>query len=979
MAGFLRPLAVFGASAALSVALYQLVTVLDDGSTGPTTAVAATNSKMGPYRLTDLRLLDQTIGYVVEAYVDQSRLDWTEMFDASLHSVESMIPAVMFRRVDDRLNLSIGSFRTVLEVGEINSRLQYRREMGRVAALLDEHLRDDQISFENDDLDPRIGIEFALANGALHTLDPHSTLLPPEQSQEMDVDNAGEFGGLGITITLRDGRLTVDYPLADTPASVAGVEPDDRIVRIDGQSTLNMSLEEAVSTLRGPVGAPVTLHILRDGWDEARPFELKRALIRFNAVTGQLLDGGVGYIELPSFNANCAAELRAALVELDKEAGGLKGLILDLRDNPGGYLNQAVSIADAFVSEGELVSTVGPRDGRGKIERARKAGTASDFPIGVLVSANSASASEVVSGALKNNQRAVIVGERTFGKGSVQTLHPMLYGSKLKITIAQYLTPGEKSIQSVGIPADIQLVPSVVERSEDDASVDLTAFYFRERVTREEDLEAHLEHATSEKGDSTWRVRYLRDADWRRKKAGKPDLEHDWSVQFTRKLLAESRAVDRPDVLKGAAKLVKRASAEEDKDIVAAFGELDIDWRQGPAVESADLDVDIHVKDGDHLSAGIDGVITITVTNRGDKPLYRLSAVGVDHDLLEGREAMFGYIPPGGSATHTRKIIVDDGYPTETAPVSFEFRDTSEKAVATASAPLRVVETGRPEFEWTLTPEIEGEWQPGTVKIRLDVSNVGSGASTEGVARLRNLSGKALDLNVGTLEFGGMVNEDGSVCEPSEPGVEFGITVGDPKSERVATGEPPVYPKECHRELAAGETWSGWFEVVLADSGDKPWEMQLTLGDAVGYDYASIYRNGFYGWFMQTHDIEVAAGTPAQPFADKPPMVEITRRPDEVVEFGSLVISGRVTDDTGIEDVMIFVDDDKVFYQGAPAEGAIDTIPFSADLDLEPGLHTISVLARDVDGLTRSASAVTWVKEAETTAAVPSADAPVVE
>ena len=237
----------------------------------------------------------------------------------------------------------------------------------------------------------------------------------------MDEDNKGEFGGLGITIVDRGGKLTVEYPLKDTPAERQGLQPDDHIVRIDGETTINMSLDEAVRKLRGPVGAPVVIHIMRQGLTESLRKRIVRARIKLNPVEGQLLDGGVAWISIKSFHANVDADLAEQLTLLARNAGGkLKGVILDLRGNPGGYLTQAVAVSNRFLSDGVIVSTVDGRGREGARETARSRNTEPNYPIAVLLDASSASASEIVAGALRNNERAIVIGERSFGKGSVQ-------------------------------------------------------------------------------------------------------------------------------------------------------------------------------------------------------------------------------------------------------------------------------------------------------------------------------------------------------------------------------------------------------------------------------------------------------------------------------------------------------------------------------------------------------------------------------
>ena len=448
---------------------------------------------IGGYDLAQLEILEPTLYHVEENYVEPDRIDFELMFVEGLEAIERRVPVCMFGRQKGgtRVNVQIGDFQTILEVAPIRSRKQLQEEFERVAILLKEHLNTDDIPNVPEEYTPFAEVEYALVNGVLDTLDPHSLLLPPEESREMDVDNQGEFGGLGITIVLREGKLTVEYPLKDTPAEKVGLMPDDHISRIDGQSTINMTLTEAVSLLRGRVGEPVDIEIVREGEKKPMKITIVREAIRINPVEGQVLEGGVGYVSIKNFHQKVESDLHGELTRMNRETGGLRGLVLDLRSNPGGFLSQAVAAADTFLWDGAIVSTV-DGSGRKREERvARAAGAESDYPIVVLVNANSASASEIVAGALRNNERAVIVGERTFGKGSVQNLHQFFDDSKLKMTISEYLTPGDNSIQSIGIPADIALSPALIVPGDEEAEP-IVRMYWRERVRREADLDQHL-------------------------------------------------------------------------------------------------------------------------------------------------------------------------------------------------------------------------------------------------------------------------------------------------------------------------------------------------------------------------------------------------------------------------------------------------------------------------------------------------------
>jgi len=299
---------------------------------------------------------------------------------------------------------------------------------------------------------------YGAIRGMLDTLDPHSSFLPPDVYREMQVETQGSFGGLGIEITVRDHQLTVVSPIDGTPAQRAGIQAGDHIIRIDDAPTKDMTLVDAVRRLRGPKGSQVTVTILREGAD---PFEVSvtRDIIEVKSVrSADLLEDGVGYIRLVSFQERTARDLTEAMAKLKEQ--GMRGLILDMRNNPGGLLNQAVMTADLFLEKGkEIVST----EGRVKNQNLRFGAEQENpetFPMVILVNKGAASASEIVAGALQDHQRAILIGTATFGKGSVQTVIPLNDGSGLRLTTARYYTPKRRAIHDVGLTPDIIVEPA---------------------------------------------------------------------------------------------------------------------------------------------------------------------------------------------------------------------------------------------------------------------------------------------------------------------------------------------------------------------------------------------------------------------------------------------------------------------------------------------------------------------------------------
>jgi len=334
-----------------------------------------------------------------------------------------------------------------------------------------------------EEIDTREVIEGAV-NGLLLSLDPHSTYLEPENYREFKNETNGSFTGIGIRITLRDGVITVIAPIADTPADAAGIKAHDQIVKIDGISTKGKTPYDAVKILRGPKGSEVTISIYREGWEYPKDFVLTRSEIPLESVKSLLLKPGFGYARISNFQRNTTRELKQHITDLQTSAP-LQGLILDLRNNPGGLLEQAVSISDLFLDGGLIVYTRGRKKEQDLTFNAQSDTALPDRPLVVLVNEGTASASEIVAGAIQDHHRGVVVGTKTFGKGSVQTVVPLGDGAGLKMTTAYYYTPSGKSIQATGIIPDIE-----AESLSADTSPDTNSSAHTPR--READLENHF-------------------------------------------------------------------------------------------------------------------------------------------------------------------------------------------------------------------------------------------------------------------------------------------------------------------------------------------------------------------------------------------------------------------------------------------------------------------------------------------------------
>lgn len=331
---------------------------------------------------------------------------------------------------------------------------------------------------------PMKDLMYGAIDGMLATLDPHTSFMPPEVYKEMKIDTKGEFAGLGIEITTRDGNIIVVTPIEDTPAFRAGMQAGDKILKIDDQFTRDMDINAAVKLMRGAKGSAVTLTVMRDGFVKPQEFALVREIIKVKSVKAKTLEDGFGYVRITQFQERTAEDLEVSLAKIARDNGAeVKGLILDLRNNPGGLLDQAVNVSDTFLSSGLIVYTEGREEGSQMKFSAHQKGTEPSYPMVVLINGGSASAAEIVAGALQDQGRAVVLGTQSFGKGSVQTIIPLSDDSGLRLTTARYFTPKGTSIQARGILPDIVVNPIEFKELED-------ASHYREK-----DLRNHFEGA----------------------------------------------------------------------------------------------------------------------------------------------------------------------------------------------------------------------------------------------------------------------------------------------------------------------------------------------------------------------------------------------------------------------------------------------------------------------------------------------------
>jgi carboxyl-terminal processing protease len=976
---------------------------------GLTPAIAANNAVVSAqaksqYDLTALRVVNEVLKLIRDRYVDPKRVKPKEMLLSALNYVQRDVAQVIVLHEEGAptAKIRVDTQEKEFRVDNVQGPWDVSARLRDIFAFLQDGLRGTEVDLRE--------VEYAACNGMLHTLDPHSVLLSPEAYKEMNLSTSGQFGGLGIVISLRDQQLTVINPMPGTPASRAGLKKYDRIAKINTESTLNMGLTEAVNHLRGAPGTKVTVHIHRDGpegWQGTRPFELVRETIRVPSVEKKMLEGNVGYVRLKQFQQNTATDLEVALAELKKQAGGeLRGLVLDLRGNPGGLLDQATKVADKFLLDGPIVATVGNSEGREE-RKAQSDGTEPNYPIALLVNGSSASASEIVAGAMKNHDRAVLIGETTFGKGSVQLVFNELPDkAALKLTIAQYLTePGDVSIQGVGVTPDIELDPMTVDTQEMDLTVDTGSL-------RERDLSRSLSNSRAREGQRPQEiVRYYlpeKERQELRERGGDPDetFALDEQIVFARDFVGKVPQGKRPEQLRAAKTYINDARAAEIAKLVVQLKPLGIDWSDAPPEaqpSTAPVAADVRVETDrpqNEVLAGDPMQLRVTVTNKGTTPLYRLyAATKSDNGLFDNKELVFGKLEPGKSRTATaplgwcevegRKIGSTAPLPkdaprvcriprdtlTRADGIKIKFEEARNHAPPEAETRVTVRALERPAFAYgyqmvdNRKGNGDGRLQKDEgVTMYLTVKNVGRGRSFETQANLRNLSGEGLLLHEGRFDVSNMAPGETrrvaftfdvrpSLTE-SEAKVELSIADRDLRenvTEKVRipiTTPAQLAPASGNVKAKAAADLFESPDATARVIGRLPaGNVAPELGRAGDFVKVSLGAQRFA--FARSRDVEAApqgaAVTGAPTFEEamwkSPPHLELNL-PALSTRDAQTTVKGVAADDERLLDAYIFVGSRKVFYRSNRNGTDAKRMPFEATLPLRPGVNVVTVVAR---------------------------------
>lgn len=916
---------------------------------------------MGDY---DLKVIPLTLQYVGKYYVDDTKVDPGTMLKAGLNRLESSSDEILVqfkdknsaRNFDVQVDNNLKEYRDV-DIYDLDSVKDVLQDVFSFAVPL----------LTNKDIDTD-DLEYAVADSMLKTLDPHSGIIVPEIYKEFMIETEGSFGGLGIVIGIRDGQLTVISPIEGTPAYKAGIKTNDKIVQIENESTINMSLVEAVGKLRGKKGTQVSIYVSRKTFNEPRKFTITRDTIKIQSVDHYMLDDNILYLRIRDFQKNTYDGLVKAL----NNSGNITGVILDLRGNPGGLLDQAEKVSDLFLKSGVVVTTkIGSSK---KSYMARSARPEYDGEMVVLVDSGSASASEIVSGALKNNDRAVVIGEKTFGKGSVQQIFDLNGGAALKLTIAGYLTPGDISIQDIGITPDIELQRAVINKENIMYMTDhnkpegaATKSGPRKPVYKIK----YLDTTVNDEGEERTPEEALSDKERLKK------LKDDFAVQVGKAVIQSSHNIKRKKSLDDIKNILVGLEKSEDKKIEQKWQTLGVNWSEQQAnINKPNLQTTVNPSQV-KLNAGETGKVTINVTNKGSQTLYRVIAMTEsDNPILDEKEIPFGKIEPGQTRSWTTHFDVPKWAYSRNDKVTLHFNNSSNSNIPDHSFDITTVASNKPSFSYNYEVIDDGRQNTSgngdsrlekgeNVAILFHLKNTGKGASDKTFVNLKNLSGENIFLDKGRVEFQNLdpgeektgtfhfkVNKNSEKFEFElqlleelfKDGQIKKLTIpGEVKNEEFAKSnsyaitiddKTPVLGGSFDKAPLIGYAYkNSGFGILLKN--DKWVKVKLSDQDSGWIKIDKVY--------VSDNNIRESKYTPAYNY---PPDLKVNTTP-LVTDKNTYIIKGTASDSDTIEYISLFNGDDKIGLI-APNENKYD---FTFKVKLDEGVNLLNIVAKDKTGL----------------------------
>lgn len=917
------------------------------------------------------KILSPVSRYVNKYYVDKHRVDARQMLEKGLLKLERIIDELLIEFPKDNNK----NYFVIHISGKIKSfDFSYLNKMGDLTEIYDEVFQFISLNYTPTD-SSMLDIEYAVVDEMLKTLDSNSGIITPRVYKEFMIETEGSFGGLGIVIGIREGELTVISPIEGTPAYKVGIKPKDKIVQIEDGSTVNMSLLEAVSKLRGKKGTKVTIYILREGLTQPKKYIIKRDTINIESVDAFALENNVIYLRIRDFQKNTLSSIEEQLNDLTgNNMNSLNGIILDLRGNPGGLLDQAQKISDLFLQQGTIVTTkIGSSE---KSYKANSRGINYRGKLVVLVNAGSASASEIVAAALKNNDRAIIIGQTTFGKGSVQQIFNLKQGAALKLTIANYLTPGDISIQDIGITPDISLKPAKISADK------IILNSYRDKSKKSS--------GQTQTEDPVYTLRYLENEvqtedelpeEAFNKEQIKKNLENDYAVILSKNIIESISNTIRVLNLNNLKDKIKNYSVIEDQKIAEKLNTLGIDWSlENLSNENNNLLVRV-IKNKTVVNAGEKLDITVEAINSGEQPIYRLKAkTESENPALSGKEFIFGRILSSEKNSWTNQFEIPKWFSSRNDEVILKFYDHKNDLIKETKFDIVIKGLQRPIFAYSFELIDDGRYetrgngngipeQNELLGLKVNIKNIGKGNSEKTTILLKHKKDSNIFLKKGRLNI-----------ENLNPGDEQHITFLFSLNEPVKNFDldlqiiDDVFRNGLSDKLKFGSGNEGKkplsiLEQVFAVSKDDVPVYGGTFINSPLIAYLnkdsqikSIAKNGQWvkirldelnnGWVDKKYLLDTSQTNNSyipinlQKVYNEPPSIEITELP-LVSESSKIDIEGKISDSNGVKLVAIFVGEDKVYLN---TTNKLEST-LSATLNLDKGINYINIIAKDSTGL----------------------------
>lgn len=865
-------------------------------------------------------LISKVLKIVNNLYVDRNRVIPAKMLKGSLERLSTNIAPVLTKLElrDSKVIIDVSvdqysssfTFKSPEEVDELNNILQH------AVRFVKQHLvKDEKPEF----------VDYAVINGFLKQLDPHSSLLIPEMYSSFSTSTSGNFGGVGMMIGIREGSLTIIAPIDNTPASRAGLRSKDKIVQINEESTINMSLTDAVKKLRGKAGTKVEIFIMRKGFTAARKYSITRDIIKITSVESFIFKEGekrVGMLKINAFQQNTIDEINSHLDKLDYDLNDFQGLIIDLRNNPGGLLDQSIKVSDRFLSDGVIVSTAGLNPDSIKTFKAHWFRSIMDIPIMVLVNNGSASASEIVTAALKKNKRAVVIGLQTFGKGSVQQVIPFKQGSALRLTTSKYLTPGNISIQSVGVTPHILLEPYYVSNDflhvtspvlkNAENSLDQN---FAEWGDKAEQPEMSVFYLYKEKEDDA--SDDADDEETAHKEMKLKRLKKDFLVQTAVKILIKNEKKDFNHLLASSLEYAKQIEKDQEEELINKFARFDIpiDWKKYQTSGESKITSRAWLKikktsDGKVVWENHSGPIKadneirlyLEVKNIGQAKISRIMAITeCQNPVFSNRQFAFGKIDAGESKFWFIPIKISESAFSRNNLINFSFFDQQKRKIHKDSIVLNIVEKKRPEFQYDISLLDNGEQQSvgnsdgmiqnnETIVVRVDVTNKGQGQSGPLTILLKNGEGRNIFLKKG---------------------------------------------RQSIEALSTGETKTAFFQFDMKkEPEDNDIDFSLDILDKT-YPFSSINQK-----------IKFPLHKKVSTISNMSPVIRMDSE-ESISSKRIYKLSGKILDDMGVKDVYVFNNEKKIFYKNFLDLKQRNKVNFDLDINLESEGNKVLIITRD--------------------------------